>query len=104
MHRSLFVASYFNHSIAENYAGLRNMLVEITKIGLEGAICLDFLFMHDNVQPHRSVEDARSRRVAQETIHPCAAQEMKTALRQEWDNILQGLLDSLVKRTDAKCA
>ncbi|GFW68329.1 hypothetical protein TNCV_2263191 [Trichonephila clavipes] len=39
-------------------------------------------------------QDALGRCVAQRTIPPCTDQELKTALRSEWDNIPQGFLDS----------
>ncbi|GFV90073.1 DDE_3 domain-containing protein [Trichonephila clavipes] len=80
----------------------------------------NFLFMDDNVSPQSSVEkqdtlksknilhiqwptyspdlnsiehawDALERRVAQRTIPPRTVQELKTALKEKWDNIPQGI-------------
>lgn len=97
-----------------------------------GAVGSDFLFMDDNARPHRSVEvsdtlqsenilrmqwpayspdlnpiehawDALGRRVSQRTNPPRTVQELKTALREEWDNIPQGLLDSLVESMENRC-
>ncbi|GFU57746.1 transposable element Tcb2 transposase [Trichonephila clavipes] len=102
------------------------------EIMLVGDVGPDFLFMDDNVQPHRSSEvadtlqsenilhmqwpvfspdldpiehfwDALGRRVAQKTIPLCTVQELKTVLREEWHNIPQGLLDSLVKDMENRC-
>ncbi|GFX46398.1 uncharacterized protein TNCV_238601 [Trichonephila clavipes] len=101
-------------------------------ITLVGAVSPNFLFIDDNAQPQRSVKvsvtlqsenilrrqwpafstdpkhtelawNALGRCVAQRTIPPRTVQELKTTLRQEWDNIPQGLLGSLVKRMENRC-
>ncbi|GFX97661.1 hypothetical protein TNCV_3065491 [Trichonephila clavipes] len=47
MHGSMFVTSHFSHSIIErDYASLRNMLVGITKIGLEKGYSTFFFAGH----------------------------------------------------------
>ncbi|GFV32137.1 DDE_3 domain-containing protein [Trichonephila clavipes] len=47
--------------------------------------------------------NALSRRVAQRTVPPRTIQELKTASREEWDNIPQGLFNSLGKSMENKC-
>ncbi|GFW44901.1 hypothetical protein TNCV_4512151 [Trichonephila clavipes] len=41
--------------------------------------------------------DALHRQVAQRTIHLCTVQALKITLKEDWNNIPQGFLDSLGK-------
>lgn len=97
-----------------------------------GAMDPDFLFMDDNARPHRTAEvfetleneniermewpayspdlnpiehawDALGRRVSQRNHPPRTIQELKIALREEWDNIPQALLNSLIESMHNRC-
>ncbi|GFW93730.1 DDE_3 domain-containing protein [Trichonephila clavipes] len=47
--------------------------------------------------------DALGRCIAQRTTPLRTVQELKTTLREEWDHIPQGFLDSLVKSMENRC-
>ncbi|GFU50855.1 transposable element Tc1 transposase [Trichonephila clavipes] len=56
-----------------------------------------------DLKPVEHGYEALGRRVIQRTNPPCTTQDLKTPLRQEWDNIPQGFLDSLVKSMTKRC-
>ncbi|GFU79013.1 transposable element Tc1 transposase [Trichonephila clavipes] len=131
MHNDRTPLHIFERGSVTSQCHCREIILDHVRI-VRGAVGPDFLFMDDNAWPRRSIEvsdalqsenilhmqwpayfpdlnpiehawDTPGRRVAQRTIPLHSVQELKTASREEWDNIPLGLFDSLMKSMENRC-
>lgn len=131
MHNAKTPLHIFERGTVTSQRYCREIVLDHVRL-FRGAVGPDFLFMDDNARPHRTAEvsdtleseniermtwpayspdlnpiehawDALGRRVSQRTRPPRTMQELKIALREEWDNIPQGLLNTLVDSMKNRC-
>ncbi|GFS67645.1 transposable element Tc3 transposase [Trichonephila clavipes] len=71
-----------------------------------GAMGLQFLFMDDNAPCHRTVaadQLLESRRLAARTLPPITIRELRLALQDEWAEMPQQLIDTLILSMGRRC-
>ncbi|GFY32212.1 transposable element Tcb1 transposase [Trichonephila clavipes] len=71
-----------------------------------GAMGLQFLFMDDNIPCHHTVAAEQlleSRRLAARTLKPVTIRELRLALQDEWADMPQQLIDTLILSMDRRC-
>ncbi|GFW91489.1 transposable element Tcb2 transposase [Trichonephila clavipes] len=71
-----------------------------------GAMGLQFLFMDDNAPCHRTVAAKQlleSRRLAARTLPPVTIRELRLALQDEWAEMPQQLVDTLILSMGRRC-
>ncbi|GFV47791.1 transposable element Tcb1 transposase [Trichonephila clavipes] len=76
-----------------------------------GAMSLQFLFMGDNAPCHRTVaaeqllenEDIERRRLAARTLPPVTIRELRFSLQDEWAEMPQQLIDTLILSMGRRC-
>ncbi|GFX29097.1 hypothetical protein TNCV_2072481 [Trichonephila clavipes] len=66
---------------------------------------LQFLFMDDNAQYHRTVaaEQLFRERLAARTLPPVTIRELRLALQDEWAAMPQQLIDTLILSMGRRC-